>query len=198
MKDFWKAIIDRRSIYSINNQISVTQQSILEIVENAILHTPYAFNSQSSRAVVLFGEQHLKLWNIARETLRKIIPADAFPATDSKISSFAAGAGTVLLFEDMSVVEGLQRQFPLYADNFPVWSWESQGMCTLVVWTALEQEGLGASLQHYNPLIDDEVKSTWNLPASWKLLGQMPFGNPIAPAGEKQFLPVNDRVKVFK
>ena len=30
-------------------------------------------------------------------------------------------------------------------------------MLQLVVWTALEAEGLGATLQHYNPLIDDEV-----------------------------------------
>ena len=29
------------------------------------------------------------------------------------------------------------------------------GMLQLAVWTALAEKGLGASLQHYNPLIDD-------------------------------------------
>ena len=58
-------------------------------------------------------------------------------------------------------------------------------MHQLVVWTGLEAEGLGASLQHYNPLIDDEVKQEWNVPANWKLIAQMPFGNPTAAPGEK-------------
>jgi predicted oxidoreductase (fatty acid repression mutant protein) len=59
-------------------------------------------------------------------------------------------------------------------------------------------EGLGASLQHYNPIIDEAVKKQWNLPADWELIAQMPFGKPTAAAGEKQFLPLEDRVKIFK
>ena len=71
-------------------------------------------------------------------------------------------------------------------------------MHQLVVWTALEAEGLGASLQHYNPLIDDEVKKEWNIPDNWKLIAQMPFGNPTSQAGEKEFQPLEDRVKFYK
>lgn len=74
------------------------------------------------------------------------------------MDSFKAGYGTVLFFEDQSIVKSLQEQFALYADNFPIWSQQTSGMHQLVVWTALEGEGLGATLQHYNPLIDDEVK----------------------------------------
>lgn len=37
------------------------------------------------------------------------------------------------------------------------------------VWMALETHGLGANLQHYNPLIDDEVKKTFDLPEHWIL-----------------------------
>ena len=44
----------------------------------------------------------------------------------------------------------------------------------------LEDAGMGASLQHYNPLIDDEVRKAWNLPGDWKLVAQMPFGVPVA------------------
>ena len=39
----------------------------------------------------------------------------------------------------------------------------------------LEDAGMGASLQHYNPLSDDEVRKAWNLPGDWKLVAQMPF-----------------------
>ncbi|MEK4762750.1 nitroreductase family protein [Viridibacillus sp. FSL E2-0187] len=197
-KDFATAVEERRSIYVINNEAIVSDERIQEIVEHAVKHTPSSFNSQTARAVVLLGEQHSKLWSITTETLRQVVPANDFSPTEEKMNMFGAGYGTVLFFEDQSIVKGLQEKFPSYADNFPIWSLQSSGMVQYVVWTALEQEGFGASLQHYNPLIDDEVKSEWNIPLDWKLLAEMPFGKPVVAAGEKQFSPVEDRVKVFK
>ncbi len=44
----------------------------------------------------MFGESHLQLWDMVRETLRKIVPEAAFEGTNTKINSFAAGYGTVL------------------------------------------------------------------------------------------------------
>jgi Predicted oxidoreductase related to nitroreductase len=67
-----------------------------------------------------------------------------------------------------------------------------------VIWTSLESEGLGASLQHYNELIEEEVKKEWGMPNNWKLIAQMPFGKPTAQPGEKEYKPISDRVKVFK
>lgn len=61
------------------------------------------------------------------------------------------------------------------------------------MWTALEAEGLGATLQHYNPLISAQVLATWDLPTSWVLVAQLPFGKPTAPAGEKTFEPVEGK-----
>jgi len=197
-KDFATAVEERRSIYVINNEAIVSDERIQEIVEHAVKHTPSSFNSQTARAVVLLGDQHSKLWSITTETLRQVVPANDFAPTEEKMNMFGAGYGTVLFFEDQSIVKGLQEKFPSYADNFPIWSLQSSGMVQYVVWTALEQEGFGASLQHYNPLIDDEVKSEWNIPLDWKLLAEMPFGKPVVAAGEKQFSPVEDRVKVFK
>jgi predicted oxidoreductase (fatty acid repression mutant protein) len=104
---------------------------------------------------------------------------------------------TVLFFEDQNVVKGLQENFALYADNFPVWSEQAGGMAQLSVWSALANAGIGASLQHYNPLIDAEVAKTWNIPASWKLRAQMPFGSNEQPFGEKAFMDDADRFKVF-
>jgi uncharacterized protein len=46
-------------------------------------------------------------------------------------------------------------------------------------------------------LIDEEVKKEWNIPSNWKLIAQMPFGNPTAHPGEKEFQPVEDRVKFY-
>ncbi|MFF2288046.1 nitroreductase family protein [Peribacillus butanolivorans] len=197
-KDFYTAIKERRSYYGINKEVQVSDDKIKDIVEFAVKYTPSAFNSQSARLVVLTGEAHDKLWDITTETLRKAVGEGDFTGTQQKMDSFKSGYGTVLFFEDKAVVKSLQGQFALYADNFPIWSQQASGMHQLVVWIALETEGLGATLQHYNPLIDDEVKNEWNIPSNWKLIAQMPFGNPTAPVGEKEFQPLEDRVKFYK
>ncbi|MCC2497228.1 nitroreductase family protein [Bacillus cereus] len=197
-KDFYTALKERRTYYGINKEVQVSDEKIKEIVEFAVKYTPSAFNSQTARLVVLFGEAHDKLWDITTETLRKVVGDGDFSGTQQKMDSFKAGYGTVLFFEDEAIVKSLQEKFAAYAENFPTWSHQASGMHQLVVWTGLEAEGLGASLQHYNPLIDDEVKQEWNVPANWKLIAQMPFGNPTAAPGEKEFQPLEERVKFHK
>ncbi|HEX3077704.1 MAG TPA: nitroreductase family protein, partial [Lachnospiraceae bacterium] len=175
-KDFLTAVADRRTFYGIGKETVVSDDRIKEIIEHAVKHTPSAFNSQSARVVLLLGAHHDKLWNFALEALRKIIPADQFISTEDKINSFKNGYGTILFFEDSSVIESLQQQFALYKDNFPIWSQQASGMHQYVIWTALEAEGLGVSLQHYTELIESDVKKEWNIPSNWKFIAQMPFG----------------------
>ena len=197
-KDFYQALKDRRTYYAISKQSDLSDERIVELVADAVKHSPSAFNSQSARVIVLLGGEHDKLWNLTKEELRKIVPAEQFAATEQRIGGFAAGYGTVLFFEDYNVVKTLQDQFATYKDNFPIWSHHSSGMLQHIVWTSLVNEGLGASLQHYSPLIDEAVQREWNVPAGWKLVAQMPFGKPTAEPGEKQFQPVEDRVVVYK
>ncbi len=197
-KDFLTAVADRRTFYGISKEALVSDDKIKEIIEHAVKHTPSAFNSQSARVVLLLGTHHDKLWDITKEALRKVVPADQFSSTEEKINSFKSGYGTVLFFEDNSVIESLQQQFALYKDNFPIWSQQASGMHQFVIWTSLQIEGYGASLQHYNELIEADVKKEWSIPNNWKLIAQMPFGKPTAQSGEKQFQPLEDRVKVFK
>ncbi|OYR17087.1 nitroreductase family protein [Brucella grignonensis] len=191
------ALKKRRTQYALGKNLPLSQDATAELIREAIKHSPSSFNSQSSRAIVLFGAESEKLWNIAKEELRKIVPADAFEQTEAKIDSFAAGAGTVLFFEDQNVVKGLQENFALYADNFPVWSEQAGGMAQLSVWSALANEDIGASLQHYNPLIDAEVAKAWNIPSSWKLRAQMPFGSNEQAFGDKVFMDDTERFKIF-
>lgn len=197
-RSFKEAVKNRRTYYSIDNKINVSDAEIKEIVEFAVTHVPSSFNSQSTRVVLLLGDNHKKLWSIVKETLRKIVPAEAFGATEAKIDNcFAAGYGTILFYEDTETVEGLQKAFPSYSENFPVWSQQTSAMHQFAIWTMLEDAGLGASLQHYNPIIDAGVAKTWNINPKWKLIAQMPFGNPIQDAGEKEFKPLSERILVF-
>lgn len=197
-KDLFTTLRERRSIYGLSKESPISDQRIQEMIEEAVKDTPSAFNSQSTRVVLLLGQQHDRLWDIATDVLKAIVPSDQFSSTQQKMDGFRNGYGTVLFFEDQAVVEGLQQQFPLYQDKFPEWSQHTSAMHQLVIWMAFEAEGLGANLQHYNPLIDEKVKAEWSLPESWKLIAQMPFGKPTAPAREKQFNPLEERLKVFK
>lgn len=198
-KSFWEAVKGRRSIYAIGSEKTVPEAKIEAIVREALLHTPSPFNSQSTRLVLLFGEEHKKLWNITLAELEKIVAPKQFEQTAKKINDcFASGYGTIMFFEEKKIVENLCNSFPSYADRFPFWSHHTNAMHQFVIWTALEAEGLGASLQHYNPLIDDAVRNEWGLPESWQLIAQMPFGKVLAPAGDKEFGDIDERLKIFR
>ncbi|NDW09491.1 nitroreductase family protein [Dysgonomonas sp. 520] len=198
-RNFKEAIEHRRSYYSLSNTSPISDSQIKEVVDTAVKNVPSAFNSQSTRTVLLLGDHHKKLWNIVKETLRKKLSADNFKSTESKIDNcFASGYGTVLFFEDNTVVEELQNAFPTYSDKFPVWSQHTSAMHQFAIWTMLEDAGLGASLQHYNPLIDEEVIHTWALNPKWKLVAQMPFGTPLEEPGAKEFNPLVGRSLIFE
>ena len=187
----------RRSLYVLNKDLPISQDEVKQIVEHALKHTPSSFNSQSTRMVVLFDAEHEKLWDIAISELRKIVPADKFEPTENKLNMFKAAAGSVLFFEDQEVIKGLQNQFPAYAANFPIWAEHANAMNQYAIWTTLSAAAVGANLQHYNPVIDAEVAKTWNIPANWTLRAQLVFGGMGAPAGEKSFASIEERMKVF-
>lgn len=188
----------RRSQYTLGKKLPLSTAEVTTLIEEAIRLSPSPFNSQSSRAVILFGAESDQFWNMVKDALRKIVPADAFSKTEDKINNcFAAGAGTVLFYEDQNTVADLQKQFPAYADNFPIWSEQSSGIAQFSVWTALADAGIGASLQHYNPLPDAAAAQKWHIPASWKLRSQMPFGSNEAEFPEKTFIDDHLRFKVF-
>lgn len=196
--NFIKFLAGRRSYYALERASTIPDDKIQKIL-GEVLHTvPSSFNSQTTRLVLLVNEDHEKLWSIAKEVLLAAIGPEAFANSEAKLNSFKGAYGTVLFFEDQKVVNNLMEQFALYADHFPIWSEQTSGMHQLAVWTALEAEGLGANLQHYNPLIDERVATTWNVPASWKLRAQLVFGKPVGDSpAEKPKLPLEETLKAY-
>lgn len=160
MTNFITAVSNRRTNYTLSKDVTIPQETIIKTIEDVIREVPSAFNMQSGKAVIAFGETHDAIWEITMDTLRKIVPPANFATTEAKINSFAAAYGTVLYFDDTTIVDNMASQFPLYAKNFPIWAQQANGMMQFAVWTALTDLGLGVNLQHYNPLIDDEVKKT--------------------------------------
>ena len=164
-KSLKEALAHRRSYYAISNESPISEGELKELIEFTIKTTPSAFNSQSTRIVLLLGNQHKKLWEIVKDTLKAITSPETFINSEKK---------------------------------FPIWSQQTSAMHQLTIWTLLEDAGFGASLQHYNPLIDEPIHRQWAIPAHWKLIAQMPFGTPLQTPPEKEILPLENRIKIFK
>lgn len=197
-KGFITAIKNRRSLYSLSRESTLPDERIEEILKETLLNAPSAMNSQSTRIVLLLGKNHNRFWDMLLDVMRGMLSKERFPSTESKLNGFKNSYGTILFFEDQKVVEGLEKKYPRYAANFPKWSQQTAAIHEFIVWTALEEEGMGASLQHYNELIQSAVLKEWNLPESWLLNAQMPFGKPVDGPGEKQREPLEYRLKVLK
>ena len=163
------ALKERRSIYALNKELPVSVDEIKKLVTETTELVPDAFNMRSQRVVLVLGEKQNQLWDMVYDVFQGKVPRE-------KIDGFRAAAGTVLYFYDETVVRALQEKFPMYAENFPVWANQSNGMLQLAVWTGLRELGVGANIQHYNPVIDDAVRGMFHLPESYKLIAQMPFG----------------------
>ncbi|KAF4453166.1 nitroreductase family protein [Fusarium austroafricanum] len=187
----------RRSYYALSKQLTISHSRIDQIVKDSLLHVPSSFNSQSTRVAVLFDTEHDKLWDIVTEVLRKKVPEARWEPTGKKMNRFKQAGGTVMFFEDQTVVEKSKEQFPSYADKFGGWATQSDGMLQYTIWLALEAEGLGANLQHYNPIIDEKVAKEWNIPSNWKLNAQLVFGGIMDSPVEKTFMPLEERYRVF-
>lgn len=186
---FLKALSQRRSIYSLGDKLPKSKPEVTKTIQAAVREGPSSFHVQSSRAVILYGDEHAKVWEIVKAALKKVTSAEQYAASEAKVNGcFLAGAGTVLFYEDTTAIKGQQEAFPAYAANFPVWSQHSSAIAQYAVWTALAQDGIGATLQHYNELIAADLREALGVPAEWQLVAQMPFGSIQKPADAKTYI----------
>jgi hypothetical protein len=198
-KDFAMNFIDmlkmRRSVYALDKQLPVSKEQVLDIIKDSMQYVPDAFDMKSQRLLVLLGEEHEDFWEnvdalIMQKTGGKI--------PDEKIEAFKAGYGTILYFYDGGTVCEYKKNFSLYADNFDNWATQSNAMLQFAIWTAFASVGVGANLQHYNPIIDDMVHKIFNLPENWVLIAQMTFGGIAVKPEEKQSDEPEQRIKFME
>ena len=194
--DYLEALNQRRSEYALSTELPVPEDEVVKLVRDIISVTPSSYNGQSPRAFILFGDDHKALWKIVEDSLVAKIGPERYKKSKGKIDGFANAAGTILYYEDDSVTKKLQEDNPSYHDTFPVWAEQANGMLQFAVWSGLRTLGIGANLQHYNPLIDQKVKETFGIPDGYRLISQMPFGKVVREAPRKPRLDPNDTVQV--
>lgn len=184
-----KAIANRRTIYQLKPELpgSLSIADIQATVQTIIKDTPSGFNSQPNRALILTGETHKKVWSSVTDS----IDNEAGKKRPASVRDEAYGS--VIFFTDDKTTEKLQADFPAWAAAFPQFADHSSGAVQILSWTALEQLGLGAHLQHYNGYVKAALPD--KIPAEWSVVGQLCFGKPDGSAGEKTY--ITNEVKVL-
>jgi predicted oxidoreductase (fatty acid repression mutant protein) len=180
----------RRTYYDINKSIPVNENQVFDLIKESTKLVPDAFDMKSSRVVIVTKEKQDLLWD-------KIYNEFDSQVSREKIDSFKNGYGTILYFIDKSAVKNLETQFPLYAPRMIEWAKQSCGMLQLSIWSGLKELNIGASLQHFNPVIDTMVKELFDVPDSYILNAQMPFGGINSEPQEKSEEDISKRVKIF-
>lgn len=153
-QEFLQLIKQRRSIHALNNTPILPDGELISLIKSTVRESPSAFNSQTSRVVILLGEDHKNYWsNIVQPSMRKAITDEATWAhIGPRYDLFKQAYGTALFFEDENVIKDLQKDHAVIAKFFPQWSNHASGMAQVNTWTALEIAGYGANLQHVSEL----------------------------------------------
>jgi len=201
---FSDAIKLRRSIYALNNTSPISNEKIVQIVKDAMHHVPSSFNSQSARLLVLLGADHTKFWEMAMSCHHEAAGSDTakWERTNPRMEGLKKAYGTIVFYEDSATVRQFQDKFPAYHDIFPEWSVQSGGMHQFVLWTALEAEGLGANLQHYQVVesVSKKASEIWGVDKDWDMAAQLVFGGVEdggRPTEAKEKKSTDETVKVF-
>lgn len=182
---------NRRSYYNIDKNIPVKEEVIYKFIEDSTEIVPDAFNMKSSRVIVVTGDKQDELWDNIYDVFEGKVPRE-------KIDSFKNGYGTILYFYDKDVVENYKREFESYKDKFEMWALQASAMLQITIWSGLRELGIGASLQHYDPIIDDMVREMFDIGDSYILNAQMPFGGILEEPDAKDKEDISKRVKIFK
>ena len=61
-QSFNEAIETRRTIYNLEKTISISDEELEELIAHAVKHVPSAFNSQSTRIVLLLNDKNEQFW----------------------------------------------------------------------------------------------------------------------------------------
>src|SRR3546814_12889292 len=97
---FLDALKQRRTQYSLGRNLSAPKEELLSLIQEEVKHSPSSFNSQSSRALVMFGAESDKLWRIAVDDVRKVAPPENYDQTEGQLNRLAAVEGPVLFIAD--------------------------------------------------------------------------------------------------
>lgn len=198
MSTFVQLVEKRRSIYALGANSNYSTQEISHTIRAVVKQVPTAFNSQTTRVVVLFDEANTKFWNHIYDVQQEILEGNMWSMMSGIIAGAKSGIGTVLFFEDVDAASNM----PTQGTRTEAYKQNNNANAQYAVWLALAEMDLGATLQHFNigfeQGFDKTTKDMFNLPASYEMIAQMPFGSIEQPASEKEHIDTDVQVTVIE
>ena len=198
MSKLTELVKNRRTQYAIGKNTELSNEEISEYITNIVREVPTAFNSQTTRVAIVFGEDNVKLWDHILDVQKDVLQGEMWDMMSGVMQGAKNGVGTVLFFEDLDAVETM----PVNGTRGEAYKQNNNANTQYATWLGLTQLGLGGSLQHfnvgYNQGFDQGTKEMFDLPESYEMLAQMPFGSIEQEVEAKDHIDTNEQVKVFK
>ncbi|KAG5926665.1 hypothetical protein E4U42_003057 [Claviceps africana] len=193
----------RRTVYGIAGTSQVSDQKVQSIIEQVLSFAPSAYNTQPVRVTLVTAEKHKQLWDVIIRTAEPFLRAvseDVWNALNGQFQAFKAAYGSVIFWTSGDSIKQAGEAHRSAAHMFGEFSEHANGMHQILVWTALELEGLGANLQHLNaiPNVEDAIKDFCQVPGDYKLKAHLNYGDEVQehpPVPGK--LPLSETFKVL-
>jgi uncharacterized protein len=106
-----------------------------------------------------------------------------------------------VFWESKGAVKAAEETHKSATHMFEEWSDHANAMHQILVWSALELEGVGANLQHLNsmPPVEAAIKRFLGVPDEYKLKAHLNYGDEAQPHPEiPQKLPFSETFKVVR
>lgn len=198
MTAFKQVIKDRRSIYALGNNSEHSIDEIVASIREVQKDVPTAFNSQTTRLVILNGEANTKFWDLILDVQKNVLDQASWDFMSPIMMGAKNGIGTVLFFEDRDAVATM----PTQGERTEAYKQNNSANSQFAVWLALAEMNLGGSLQHFNvgyeQGFDKAIREMFDLPDSYELIAQMPFGSIEQEAAEKEYIDTDVQVQLIK
>ncbi|KAL7969011.1 Nitroreductase [Trichoderma sp. SZMC 28014] len=193
----------RRTVYGLKGTSAVSDKRVEQIVGEVLSFSPSSYNTQPVRVTIVTGEKHKQLWDIIIKTSEPILKGagEAVWTTMSGIfESHKASYGSVVFWESGESIKAAGEQHKSGAHMFGQFAEHTTGMAQILVWTALELEGLGANLQHMQaiPPVEAEIKKFLQVPADYSLKAHLNYGDEPGPHSTTvpEKLPLSETLKI--
>ncbi|MFC3417921.1 nitroreductase family protein [Salinicoccus hispanicus] len=197
MSTFTELLEKRRSIYVLGTESKYSTQEISDRIGEVVKQVPSAFNSQTTRVVVLFDEANHAFWDHIYAVQKDILEGEIWDMMSGVMTGAKNGVGTVLFFEELDAV----KKMPTNVVRQEAYKQNNNANAQYAVWLALAEMDLGATLQHFNvgyeQGFDKGTKALFDLPESYEMLAQMPFGSVEQEAGKKEHIETNVQTRVI-
>lgn len=93
------AVKHRRTVYVVTDNISVSDDRIIEIVNQVIQTLPSSWNIQSTRILVTLGKEHKRFWDVVIDAAKPFVLAqkgeEDWKRNETRFRSFQNAYGTV-------------------------------------------------------------------------------------------------------